>query len=137
MDKGKIRKKWAPIIDNVISPIKLDYQTEVEISVWVERYMASNIEHERRISFLTTSFKKYKDLLLTNKRYSIKVVNTFYNPLINEICYELENGEVIINNKKYETQISSDYRINLFFSIFDPSNSKLRNLKIKQLINGR
>lgn len=34
MDKGKIRKKWAPIIDNVISPIKLDYQTEVEISVW-------------------------------------------------------------------------------------------------------
>lgn len=103
----------------------------------VERYMASNIEHERRISFLTTSFKKYKDLLLTNKRYSIKVVNTFYNPLINEICYELENGEVIINNKKYETQISSDYRINLFFSIFDPSNSKLRNLKIKQLINGR
>ncbi|MDY0270193.1 hypothetical protein [Trichloromonas sp.] len=137
MDKEIIRKKWEPIIEMQIEPIKLDYQTEVEISVWVERYMASNIEHERRISFLTTSFKKYRNLLLTDKGYSINVIKTFYNPLINEICYELENGEVIINNKKYETQISSDYRINLFYSIVDPGNPKLRNLKINKLINGR
>ncbi|MFA5586163.1 MAG: hypothetical protein WDA02_06410 [Saccharofermentanales bacterium] len=86
---------------------------------------------------MVTCFKKYKDLLLTNKRYSIKVVNTFYNPLINEICYELKNGDIIINNKKYETQISSDYRINLFYSIIDPGNPKLRNLKINKLVNGR
>ena len=123
-----------------IEPIKLDYQTESEISIWLEQYLNDSTggqEHEKRLTFMVTCFKKYKNLLLTDRGYNIKIVNTFYNPLINEICYQLENGDIITNNKKYETQISIDYRINLFYYIIDPGNPKLRKLKINKLINDR
>lgn len=140
MDKNSVRKKWEPIIESLILPIKLDYQTEVEISIWLEKYLGlstvDDIKYDELVSHVTSSFKKYKNLLLTDKKYSINVIKTFYNPLINEICYELENGEVIINNK-HDSQISSDYRINLFYSIIDPGNPKLRKLKIIKLINGK
>jgi len=128
------------ILQEAMNPIELDYDTSVEISIWVENYLGKSItgqDYDNKVRYWIESIKKFKDLLLIDKKYSIKVIDTFYNPLINEICYELENGIIFTNNKKYDNQISSDYRINLFYSIVDPGNPKLRILKIQKLINGK
>jgi len=53
-----------------IEPIKLDYQTESEISIWLEQYLNDSTggqEHEKRLTFMVTCFKKYKNLLLTDR----------------------------------------------------------------------
>ena len=117
MDKDKIRRKWLPIIKNIIDPIELNYDIELEISIWIEKFQI--IINDNIGNFISKSLIEFKEKLLNDVRYNIKVKYTYYNPLINEICYQLENGDIISNNKKYNI-LYSQYIINIFYSIVDP-----------------
>lgn len=134
MGYSKDKNTWNMFIEINMSPFKLD-QKVYDV---IYNFIINNIDDTNDTKTLTkisNILEKYK-LKLTND-YNISIVKSYYNILIGDIVYELDNGQIIYGSSFSPNYINKTEQLIIdFLSIADPSNELVRSYKLKKLKNG-
>jgi hypothetical protein len=102
------------------------------IAEYLEIYFLKNQNNQPEIH-INEVFEQYKDLLL--KEQNIKIINSYYNTSLNSVVHELENGDLIYTKSSQLYDHESNMKsISQFYSIADPCNPMIRNLKINKIM---
>ena len=150
-------KKWKPILDNFFTP----YELEQEILEMLADYIQNNLEVDPFSTLVGNgmgsvnpmnmypphkSGKTKEEIMETLTEFKIKlsqdvdirtdIKNVYYNGSIKRIVYELSNGDIVYLETKPLVLRDPNYvkkSKNLFLSISDPTNPKVRRMKIEDI----
>ena len=92
MGYSKDKNVWKSFVEINLSPFKLD---EMVYDV-ICNFIIDNIDDKddtKTLTKISNILEKYK--LKLTKDYNIPIVKSYYNILIGEIVYELDNGQII------------------------------------------
>lgn len=115
-------------INAFLSPFELNDSVYNVIYDYIINETSSNDKYESKILNI---LEKYKLKLLD--KYNIPIVKSYYNLLLGDIVYELENGQTICGSEFRPRYSQEQELIDIFLSIIESNNIITRLHKLKKL----
>ena len=118
-------------INVFLSPFQLNDSVYNVIYDYIINETSNNDKYESKILNI---LEKYKLKLLD--KYNIPIVKSYYNLLLGDIVYELENSQTICGSEfrpRYINNSQEQELIDIFLSIIESNNIITRLHKLKKL----
>lgn len=155
----KLLQKWKPILDNIFTPYELDQELLEMVAIYIEDELEKDSTRNQYATLIgngvgpvspsstppTPQIKQqevfgvlleFKKRLLEDVDIRVNVKNVHYNKTINRIVYELENGDSVYMESKPFVMRDPNYikkSKNIFLSLTDPNNPRVRKMKIEEI----
>jgi len=125
------KNRWKMHINVFLSPFQLNDSVYNVIYDYIINETSNNDKYESKILNI---LEKYKLKLLD--KYNIPIVKSYYNLLLGDIVYELENSQTICGSEfrpRYINNSQEQELIDIFLSIIESNNIITRLHKLKKL----